>query len=53
MRTGLNPEGIVTSRMLGKAPESALDGEPWETQEELVMGLWAEIDQLNEDTDEN
>ncbi len=43
-RSGLDPDGRVTTKMLGKEPDDGLDGEAWDDQERMVMGLWEEID---------
>ncbi len=43
-RSGLDPDGRVTTKMLGKEPTESLDGEAWDDQERMVMGLWEEID---------
>lgn len=44
-RINLDPSERVTSKMLGTEPDQSLDGETWASQEEMVMGLWAEIDE--------
>lgn len=44
LRVGLDPDKPVTLKMLGTEPAKGLDGEAWETQEEMVMGLWAELE---------
>ena len=43
-RFGLDPDKPVTAKMLGIEPDKGLDGDKWETQEEMVTGLWAEFD---------
>lgn len=43
-RSGLDPDGRVTTKMLGKEPTDGLEGEAWDDQEQMVMGLWEEID---------
>lgn len=43
-RFGLDPDKPVNAKMLGLEPDKGLDGEKWETQEEMVMGLWSEFD---------
>lgn len=43
-RSGLDPDGIVTTKMLGAEPSESVDGEPWEDQEHMVMGLWEDIE---------
>jgi hypothetical protein len=43
-RYGIDPDQPITLKMLGKEPTRGLDGEEWETQEEMVMGLWKEIE---------
>jgi len=45
-RSGLDPDGLVTTKMLGKEPSESLDGEAWEDQERMVMGLWEEIEEI-------
>jgi len=44
-RINLDPSARVTSKMLGTEPDQSLDGEAWANQEEMVMGLWAEIEE--------
>lgn len=43
-RVGLDPDKPVTAKMLGLEPDKALDGTKWTSQEQMVMGLWAEFD---------
>ncbi len=43
-RVGLNPDQIVTAKMLGLEPDKGLDGTKWDTQEKMLMGLWAEFE---------
>lgn len=43
-RLGLDPDKPVTLKMLGVEPARGLDGDPWTDQEEVVMGLWAELE---------
>ena len=43
-RVGIDPDRTVTLKMLGVEPGKGADGQPWATQEAMVMGLWAEID---------
>lgn len=43
-RFGLDPDKPVTLKMLGVEPTKGLDGEVWDDQEEVVAGLWAEIE---------
>lgn len=43
-RVGLDPDKPVTLKMLGTEPTKGLDGTPWPTQEDMVMGLWAELE---------
>lgn len=44
LRVGLDPDKPVTLKALGTEPAKGLGGEAWETQEEMVMGLWAELE---------
>ncbi|MCA9690935.1 MAG: hypothetical protein R3A51_05040 [Nannocystaceae bacterium] len=48
-RKGLDPNERVTGKMLGAEPDESVDGEPWETQEEMVMGLWEEFEALEDE----
>lgn len=43
-KKGLDPDERVTLKMLGVEPERGLDGEEWATQEQVVAGLWKEIE---------
>jgi hypothetical protein len=43
-RGGIDPDRTVTLKMLGVEPGKGVDGQPWATQEAMVMGLWSEID---------
>ncbi len=45
-KVGLDPDERVTLKMLGEEPSKAKgrDGEAWETQEQMVEGLWAEFE---------
>ncbi len=43
-RVGLNPDQLVTTKMLGMEPDKSLGGELWPDQEKMVMGLWAEFE---------
>ena len=43
-KVGLDPDKPVTLKMLGKEPTRGLDGTTWDDQEEVVMGLWAELE---------
>ncbi len=49
-KKGLDPDERVTTKMLGVEPEQGLDGEAWETQEEMAIGLWEEIEALEEES---
>ncbi len=42
-RVGIDPDRTVTLKMLGTEPAKGVDGQPWATQEAMVMGLWSEI----------
>ena len=44
LRVGIDPDRTVTLKMLGVEPGKGADGQPWATQEAMVMGLWSEID---------
>ncbi|MCA9713263.1 MAG: hypothetical protein H6713_21395 [Myxococcales bacterium] len=50
IKKGLDADERVTSKMLGVEPDRGLDGEVWETQEEMVMGLWEEFEALAEES---
>jgi hypothetical protein len=43
-RVGLDPDKPVTLKMLGMEPDKSLDGTKWDSQEKMVMGLWAEFE---------
>jgi hypothetical protein len=43
-RIGLDPDHVVTLKMLGLEPTKGLEGEPWADQEAMVMGLWREFE---------
>lgn len=43
-RVGLDPDKPVTAKMLGLEPDKALDGTKFASQEDMVMGLWAEFE---------
>ncbi|MCA9717976.1 MAG: hypothetical protein KC468_25105, partial [Myxococcales bacterium] len=45
-KAGLDPDEPVTLKMLGEEPTAGKDGADWETQEQLVEGLWAEFEAL-------
>lgn len=54
-RIGLDPDQPVNLKMLGTEPSKGLDGDAWETQDEMLLGLWAELEtewQKNPITDE-
>lgn len=44
-RVGLDPDKPVTLKMLGVEPTKGLGGETWDSQEKMVMGLWAELEE--------
>lgn len=44
-RVGLDPDKPVTLKMLGVEPTKGLDGEVWDTQDKMLMGLWAELEE--------
>lgn len=43
-RSGLDPDKPVTLKMLGIEPTRGLDGSVWADQEDVVTGLWAELE---------
>ncbi|MEZ4381684.1 MAG: hypothetical protein R3A79_10060 [Nannocystaceae bacterium] len=45
-RSGFDPDGVVTMKMLGKEPTESEEGDAWDDQERMVMGLWEEIEAI-------
>lgn len=43
-RVGIDPDEHITLKSLGKEPTRGLDGEAWDSQEAMVIGLWKEIE---------
>ncbi len=54
-KVGLDPDERVTVKMLGEEPSKAKgrDGEAWETQEEMVEGIWAEFEAAEAELEES
>ncbi|MCA9657119.1 MAG: hypothetical protein KC486_02140 [Myxococcales bacterium] len=45
-RSGIDPDAVVTMKMLGKEPTESEEGDAWDDQERMVMGLWEEIEAI-------